>query len=141
MLEKTLAGAISEDIQTQEGDAVMKSYGAVLLVLALLILVPACSSLPEKPAAASIAPRGVLERCVTVSQGQRLNYCFDTVEQVMFTVTPSRGGQAADPLVRERTNSARGGLEPEVETTYCFRWNNPTGRNVRVSHSLTVVEQ
>ena len=119
----------------------MRSYKDLLPVMILLIPLLACSTLPEKPIAASIAPRGVLERCVTVLPDQSLKYSWDSMEQVTFTIIPSRGGQAGDPLVRERGNALRGVLEPEEETTYCFQWNNPTGRQVRVSFSPIIVKQ
>jgi hypothetical protein len=118
----------------------MRSFTAVLLVLGLFTPLLSCSSLPEKPIVASIAPRGVLERCVNVLPGQSLKYSWDSMEQVTFTIIPSRGGQAGDPIVRERGNTFRGVLEPGEETTYCFQWNNTTGRQVRVSFSPIIVK-
>jgi hypothetical protein len=112
------------------------------MLLALMIVTLACASTePGKPAVAYITEHGKLERGVAVSRGQVLKYSFDSMDQVMFTISLSQRGKTIPPATRLRTNSARGKVDSGVGVECCFKWENQMGRQVRVTYHLEFVEK
>lgn len=100
-----------------------------LLRTAVLVLpLAACASAPIDPTAprvfsgVRIAPYEQHEDCVTLADGDRLDFRFDAQFPVDFEVRYREGAIVIIPLSRERTREYAAVFAATAQRVYCLAW-------------------
>ena len=99
-----------------------------------------CAEAPA-PKPVMLAPGKVLEKCMVLDSGQKLQYQFDAAKKINFNLHYNKGGeQTYYPVKLDRTLGESGVYESRVRERYCLFWENRTDAEVELNFSYKVVK-
>ncbi|MDQ6618094.1 MAG: hypothetical protein M3Z31_00100 [Pseudomonadota bacterium] len=101
-------------------------HGRVAALL-LVVGIAACAgpdpgALPRVVDDYEVAPYGVLQDCVRLAAGDRLDYRFESSETVQFAIQYHQAGAVLAPIVREGTRGDGAVFAATDAREYCLVW-------------------
>ena len=102
------------------------------LAAAGLLAVAGCTSVPVAPGAAKVVHGLVLggfashEECLRATEGDRIDYTFDSTEPVRFGLRYREGGASVFPVEHEATRAHSGVFAARLDRDYCLTWEAGT---------------
>ena len=132
-----MAGAATRAITQECLDIVTSRTAAHPLTAAFALALAACSTdtiTPDAPKAVndlSLAPYEIVQECVQVIAGDRIDYRFEAKAPVKFEIHYQDGIMFVAPITREEILEFGGIFVPPSARRYCLQWEaGPQGAAV-----------
>jgi len=96
---------------------------------------------PEPPKPTMIKPGKMVEKCMTLSSAQKLEYQFTTSKPVDFNIHYHRGETVYYPVKRNKTNAEADIYTPGPgRSEYCMMWENKTSASdIELNYAFRIV--
>jgi len=96
---------------------------------------------PEPPKPTLVKPGKMVEKCVTLSSAQKLEYQFTTSKPVDFNIHYHKGETVYYPVKRNKTTAEADVYTPGPgRSEYCLMWENKSSASdIEVNYAFRVV--